>query len=126
VKDNKHNPEEKEAVHIANEVLGLYQKEAGLKKELKGTQTILENMTLSQFEQLTEQDVRTLVIEDKWLASIKASVQSEIDGISQRLAARIKELAERYQNTLGELDKEVEDLEAKVSAHLKQMGLVWN
>jgi hypothetical protein len=44
-----------------------------------------------------------LVVDDKWLTAIKASIQTEIDAISQRLTGRVKELAERYENTLDEL-----------------------
>ena len=54
------------------------------------------------------------------------SIQSEIDAISQRLTGRIKELAERYENTIGELNHQTSSLEEKVEGHLKKMGLKWN
>jgi type I restriction enzyme M protein len=41
------------------------------------------------------------------------------------LSNRIKELAERYENTLPELDTQVEVLENKVDDHLKKMGFEW-
>ena len=45
-----------------------------------------------------------------------------MERLSQRLAARIKELAERYAEPLPELDRQVESLEKKVSSHLEAMG----
>ena len=60
-------------------------------------------------------------MDDKWLTSIKASIQTEIDAISQHLTGRVKQLAERY-----ELDKETKTLEDKVSVHLEKMGLAWS
>jgi type I restriction enzyme M protein len=65
-------------------------------------------------------------VEDKWLASLQAAIQTEIDAISQRLTSRIKELADRYEHTMGELDEKTQGLEDKVAAHLENMGLVWN
>ena len=66
------------------------------------------------------------MVEDKWLDSLQASIQTEIDAISQRLTGRIKELADRYENTMGELDSQTQGLEKKVAAHLENMGLVWS
>ena len=83
-------------------------------------------MTLEQFGKLTSNEVREIVLEDKWLSSIKSDIQTEIDGISQRLTTRIKELGERYDNKLGSLATETEALEAKVANHLQKMGFVWS
>jgi type I restriction enzyme M protein len=65
-------------------------------------------------------------VDDKWLTSIKFDIQTEIDGISQRLTTRIKELGERYDNKLGSLAIETETLESIVAEHLQKMGLVWS
>ncbi|BDB55095.1 type I restriction-modification system subunit M [Flavobacterium ammoniigenes] len=126
IKEIKSNPAEKESLSIANDLLKLFNREAELKKDQKDKTTALDNLTLKTFKELTEEDVRTLVVDDKWLASIKASIQTEIEAISQRLTGRVKQLAERYENTLIELDKETKTLEDKVSAHLEKMGLVWS
>jgi type I restriction enzyme M protein len=126
IKDIKSNPAEKETLSIANEFLKLINREAQLKKDQKEKVIELDTLTLKTFKELTEADVRTLVVEDKWLTNIQASIQNEIDAISQRLTGRVKQLAERYENTLIELDKETKILEDKVSAHLEKMGLVWS
>lgn len=126
IKEIKANPAEKETLSVANELLKLFNREAELKKAQKDKTTVLDSLTLKTFKDLTEEDVRTLVVDDKWLNSIKASIQTEIDAISQRLTGRVKQLAERYENTLIELDKETKTLEDKVSAHLEKMGLVWS
>jgi len=70
--------------------------------------------------------VRELVNDDKWIASIKNLIQTEIDSISQRLTTRIKELGERYDSKLGEIRVETQSLESKVAEHLQKMGLVWS
>jgi type I restriction enzyme M protein len=126
IKDIKSNPAEKDTLAIANEILKLINREAQLKKDQKEKTIELDALTLKTFNTLTEADVRTLVVDDKWLSGIKASIQTEIDAISQLLTGRVKQLAERYENTLFELDKETKTLEDKVSTHLEKMGLVWN
>lgn len=126
IKDIKSNPAEKETLSIANDLLKLFNREAELKKDQKEKAIALDNLTLKTFKELTEEDVRILVVDDKWLTSIKASIQTEIDAISQRLTGRVKQLAERYEKTLIELDKENKTLEDKVSAHLEKMVLVWS
>ena len=126
IKLNKSNPDEEEALTLAKQLLQLYNQEATLKKTLKVKEVELDDLTLAQYQALTEEEVRTLVVEDKWLASLKAAIQTEIDSISQQLTGRIKELADRYEHTLDELDDQIRTLESKVNVHLEKMGLVWN
>ena len=75
---------------------------------------------------LTEGELKTLVIEDKWMAAIAAAVHGEMDGISQALSQRGKELAERYEKPLPEAANLVAELGEKVNAHLVRMGFSWN
>ncbi len=126
LKEIKKYPSEKETVILLEKVLLLLEKESLLKKEIKTLETKLDEQTLKKYYELSEVDVKTLVVDDKWITAIKASIQTEIDAISQRLTARVRELAERYENTLDELNKNTKDQEKKVVEHLKKMGLVWS
>ena len=65
-------------------------------------------------------------MDDKWMQTIEETVKGEIDHISQSLTNRVKELAERYEETLPEIDVRLSGVEAKVNAHLEKMGFVWN
>jgi type I restriction enzyme M protein len=65
------------------------------------------------------------VVDDKWMARLSASVQGELDRVSQTLTGRIRELAERYAAPLPELTDEVATLAARVEEHLKRMGAAW-
>ena len=126
IKDIKADPAEKESLALANAMLKLFTEEAALKKQVKAKEAELDDLTLKQFGKLTEPEVRALVVDDKWIASLSTLMQSEIDAISQRLTGRIKELADRYENTLGELTNNTKTLEENVSIHLEKMGLVWS
>ena len=81
---------------------------------------------MSQYKLLTEDDIKQLVVDDKWMASLERSVKTEMERISQRLTQRIKELAERYETPLPQQTADVAALEQKVIAHLQKMGFVWN
>ena len=51
---------------------------------------------LAKYAKLTEDEIKTLVVEDKWFASIRAAIEGEVERLTQRLAGRVKELEERY------------------------------
>lgn len=126
IKEIKGDSSEKEAYAMLQTIEKLFEKAASLGKQLKEKEAELDMLALKQYEKLSEADVQQLVIYKKWMTSIHNSIQAEIDGISQRLTARIKELGERYIETLGALEIATKELQGKVNAHLKKMGLVWS
>ncbi len=105
-----------------NAWLKLCTQEGDFKKSLKDAEAELDALAYAQYLKLTEADIKTLAVEDKWLAAIAADIHSEMDRISQALTRRIKELAERYETPLPMLTSKVADLSAKVAAHLRKMG----
>ena len=80
---------------------------------------------LARYATLTETEIKTLVVEDKWFASIGAAIEDEVQRLTQQLTGRVQELEERYAQPLPELDSEVEAFGAKVEAHLRKMGVDW-
>ena len=62
-----------------------------------------------KYGKLTEDEIKTLVVDDKWLAALAAAVQGELDRVSQALTGRIRQLAERYATPLPQLTDEVAD-----------------
>ncbi len=100
-------------------------REAALRKTVKTLEAELDRKAHDHYATLSEAEVKTLVVEDKWLAYLQTDVQQELNHISQTLAQRIRELAERYDTPLPKLEGYVVALSAKVEAHLKWMGAVW-
>ena len=76
----------------------------------------------ARFSLSDEADIQTLVVDDKWLHTLAAAVQGELDRVSQTLTGRIRQLAERYATPLPQLTDEVAALAARVDGHLKKMG----
>lgn len=80
---------------------------------------------IARYPRLSIDEIKTLVIEKKWMISMEQRIRTEMDNISHRLTRRIKELAERYETPLPRLSAEVEEVTARVENHLKKMGFVW-
>ena len=99
---------------------------SALKKQVKDADAALDKLAFEQYPKLTEADVKSLVIDDKRMARLVASVQGELDRVSQTLTGRIRELAERYATPLPQLTDEVAVLAARVAQHIERMGATWN
>jgi type I restriction enzyme M protein len=103
----------------------LLDQQTDAKARLKAAQDDLDAKLDAKYPKLTEDEIRTLVVDDKWFATLAATVQGELDRVSQTLTGRIRQLAERYGTPLPQLTDEVAVLAAKVDEHLKKMGAVW-
>ncbi|MBW2123467.1 MAG: N-6 DNA methylase, partial [Deltaproteobacteria bacterium] len=119
------DPELADERKVLEQCLQLIELESAAKKAVKDTQAKLNKKVMAKYAELTEEEIKTLVVEDKWFASIGAAVESEVQRVTQRLAARIKELQERYAEPLPQIEQEVEECAAKVEDHLKRMGVQW-
>ncbi|UUD62317.1 type I restriction-modification system subunit M [Pseudomonas seleniipraecipitans] len=102
--------------------LALIEREAEAGKKVKAAQKALDAKVLAHYAKLSEVELKTLVIDDKWLATLQADVQTELDRVSQALTGRIRQLAERYATPLPALNAEMDTLTVKVNAHLAKMG----
>lgn len=111
---------------VLYDYLLLLDKETKAKKKIKEAWAELNKKVISKYKVLTEDEIKILVVDNKWLATIERDVITEMDRISQRLTGRIRELADRYENPLPQQHKEVNELTVKVDTHLKKMGFVWN
>jgi type I restriction enzyme M protein len=105
--------------------VALTEQEATASKKVKDAQKALDAKVSAQYSRISLPEIQVLVVHDKWLATLAASVQGELDRVSQALAGRIKELAERYATPMPQLADEVNALAARLEDHLKKMGFVW-
>ena len=78
---------------------------------------------LARYATLTEAQIKALVVEDKWFASIRVAIESEVQRLTQQLAGCLKDLEERYARPLPELEREVDEFGEKVEGHLRKMGV---
>lgn len=112
-----------EEIKALQHVTKLYNAEAAAKKAVKDAQADLDLATLKKYGDLTEDDVKSLVLDDKWQTTVVRRVGGEVEALTLDLVARIQQLGERYAETVSDLDAELEKLEAKVAGHLAAMGV---
>ena len=125
----KHTEANEEAfakLDVLQTFIELVTKDSEVKEKIKKAISDLDKKVIERYKALTEDEIKQLVVDDKWMASIERSVKTEMERISQRLTQRIKELAERYETPLPKQTTDVAELEKKVSTHLQKMGFVWN
>lgn len=122
LKEIGRDPDYAEERQALEDYSALLDQQAEARARLKTAQEELEVKLAAKYPKLTEDDIKTLVVDDKWLATIAAVVQGELDRVSQTLTGRIRQLAERYATPLPLLTEELSTLADRVHGHLKKMG----
>lgn len=122
LKEIKGDKEAADEAATLDDWLKLANEEADLKKRLKEAEAQLDAKAYAKYPKLTEAEVKTLVVDDKWLAALDTAIHGEMDRISQALTQRVRELAERYETPMPQMVGRVKELEAKVNRHLERMG----
>ena len=95
-------------------------------KVVKDAQLALDTQVLAHYATLTEGEIKTLVVEDKWITSIQVAIEGEVQRLTQALAVRVQELEERYAQRLLLLEQNVKGYSVRVEEHLRNMGVDWD
>lgn len=122
IQDDK---EARDEVAMLTEWLKLANGESDLKRQLKDAEADLDTKAYAKYPKLTESEIKTVVVDDKWLAALDVAIHREIDRISQVLTHRVDELTERYETPIPTMITRVAEFEAKVNRHLESMGFSW-
>ena len=125
IKDIKDDPDSVEELEVLEAYLKLVDDESDANKKVKDAMKALDKKVNERYKVLTEGEIKTLVVDMKWIPYIVREVNNEMDRVSHRLASRIKELAERYDETLFELEEQLKSYHEKVEKHLERMGFAW-
>jgi type I restriction enzyme M protein len=108
-----------------SDYLALLDRQADAKSRFKAARDALEAKVAVKYGALTEPETKSLAVDCKWLARLEADVEGEVQRVSQRLTARVRQLADRYATPLPKLGSELATLSSRVDAHLKEMGALW-
>ena len=120
-----HETDSDEEFGALSRCLNLIEDEVDAGKAVKDAQAELDAKVLARYAKLSEAEIKSLVVEDKWFAALLEAIEGEVEQLTQRLAGRVKELEERYARPLPALARDVDDISAKVEGHLEKMGLSW-
>ncbi|GAA8633153.1 type I restriction-modification system subunit M [Helicobacter pylori] len=84
----------------------------------------LELKAFHQYKNLEINEIKDLIIKDKWLNSLKNALENKIQKRINAFTSALNGIISSYSNSLLELDKEVKESESKVLEHLKDLGLM--
>ncbi|EJG1724888.1 type I restriction-modification system subunit M [Vibrio parahaemolyticus] len=111
-------------LQVAIQYIALLDKQSSLKSQIKVLEAELDDKAYAQYSKLTVDEIKTLVVDDKWIATLTQNIDAEIENVSQRLMIRIRQLAQRYANPLPKLVETVRLFSDVVEKHLSNMGVV--
>ena len=123
LRDARRERSDPEEISALRHLITLYTGEADAKRAAKDAQAALDLMTLKKYGDLTEPEIKQLVLDDKWHTTVRTRVAGEADALTLALVGRISELGMRYGETLGDLDDEIAKLASRVASHLSDMGV---
>ena len=93
--------EEYEVLAKYTELATTAKNQAGIVKELNKA---LDESVKNKYAELTEKEIKDLLVKQKWSFDIFEGIKSLYDTTSHKIATRVTELADRYETTLPELD----------------------
>lgn len=125
IKEIKGNAEFADELFVLNEWTDKTKAITALKKQVKEQDETLDRAVLEHYPLLTEDEVKEIVVQNKWLASLEILIAEANQAVLQNLTRRLKELAERYETPLPQLQQQTEQLSSKVEQHLKALGFSW-
>ena len=95
------------------------------KAKLKEANDKLLSRVKEEYELLAQNEMRVKnLVKEKWVNAISTRMESELSRSIEQLKSQLSAISDRYDQTLPSIDKEVEDYESRVNAHLTQMGFV--
>ncbi len=118
--DGQDNDEEHDEL---KHCLSLIDAKSKADKAVKDAQQALDEQVLARYATLTETEIKQLVIDDKWFATIQAEITGAVQRLTQTLTERVQELEERYAQPLPSLMLDVQEYSMKVEKHLLNMGI---
>ncbi|MGE5416710.1 MAG: type I restriction-modification system subunit M [Acidobacteriota bacterium] len=122
IREIQRDKEAREELEALRDYLELLDRQTRIKGQIRDAAVELDAKLYTKYPMLSTDDIKTMVVDDKWMAAMERDIHTELDRISQGLTQRIKELAERYETPLPALTEEVKELESRVAAHLERMG----
>ena len=91
-------------------------------KIIKALKKSLDEMVRAKYPELSDAEILELLVNRKWYYTLFSGIEALYTEVSHHLANRVLVLAERYEETLPCLEKEVASYDAKVKKHLSGMG----
>ena len=94
-------------------------------KAWKEARKVLDGKVKAKYDELTEDEIKELLFDMKWMAKIEADICGEFEQVLNSLSSKVLLIAKRYEHTLGEIEDRTIKSRAAVVAALERMGYKW-
>lgn len=113
---------EDDTLDILNRYLSLSVAKKELTSKLKHKQLSLTKAVIEKYQSFSENDLKTLVVDKKWIQEVMCRCNSEMISVAENICNTVESVSERYEETLQGLTVKMNELDTKVMSHLKDMG----
>lgn len=94
-------------------------------KAYKAARKALDEKLVAKYAELTDDEIKHLLFDMKWMAKLAADVCDEIEQVLNTLSFKVLLIAKRYEHTLGEIEDRTAKSRAAVVSALERMGYKW-
>ena len=105
----------KDYVHLLDE-------QDNAKNNLKKNMFSLTVSVQNKYKEFTTDEIRDIVFNDKWMKQMRSRLENLMQSAQQSIVASFRELADRYADTLPELESDVDVYRKQVAKDLHSMG----
>ena len=85
----------------------------------------LDVKVIGKYADLSIEEIKKLLFEDKWMARLSQDIGDALDGEINSIGSRLVDISKRYEITLGELEDMAEKSRTDVKKALERMGYSW-
>ena len=117
----KHKSEEPEVIAVLVEALSLNEEEKKLKKKIKEKSTALHQKTKDTIEALSDEAVRELLYK-KWIAPLTDAILELPQKTISDFVTSLEKTAKKYETTFSEVETQICETEAELSAMLNMLS----
>ena len=110
-------------VKVWNQYLELCGKKKENSKALATLVAALTDKVRKKYDSFSADDIRNLVINDKWLQELNVRSEAENKRVCESISSQVLALNERYANPLPKINEDIVGLSAKVDGFLNAMGI---
>lgn len=94
-------------------------------KEWKEARNLLDEKVLAKYGELSIDEIKHLLFDEKWMEKLVAEVRDEIEQVLNVLSSKVTLIAKRYEHTLSEIEDRTEKSRTSVMVALERMGYKW-
>lgn len=125
INDRLKESDDDEEIAALKKCLKLVAAESKAKSAAKSAKEALDGLVFEKIPSIPGEELKDIVVNAKWFASVEMELIDEIERVTQSLAERVKTLEQRYSRTLTSLNEDVAKYTDLVENHLLKMGLSW-